>query len=96
MDDTAGFPAGEFEVVSGALTATFDVIAAGANVSHAVVLKPLTSGMHNFVPATIKYKNPSGDELVSFLNLFVCSFVFGNFLVSVICGLRIPSDDRLE
>lgn len=66
IDDAAGFPAGEFEVVSGALSANFDAIAAGANVSHAVVLKPLTSGMHNFVPAMIKYKNPSGDELVTF------------------------------
>ena len=58
-------------MVSGALSATFDSIPAGSNVSHAVVLKPLTSGMHNFVPAVIKYKNPSGDELVSFISLIV-------------------------
>ena len=33
--------------------------------SHAVVLKPLISGQHNFVPAHIIYKTPAGGELVS-------------------------------
>lgn len=78
VDDSAGFPAAEFEVVSGSLEATFDQIPAGANVSHAVVLKPLVSGNHNFAPAMIKYKNPAGEELVSF-----SSFLDNNPILSV-------------
>jgi len=66
LDDSAGFPATEFEVVSGSLEATFSQIVAGSNVSHAVVLKPLISGMHNFVPAKVIYKNPGGDDLITF------------------------------
>ena len=66
IDDTAGFPSEEFEVVSGSLEASFDSVPAGSNVSHAVVLKPLTSGMHNFVPAVVKYTGISGEEMVRF------------------------------
>jgi len=78
VDDSAGFPAEEFEVISGSLQATFDLVPAGSNASHAVVLKPLVSGMHNFVPAVIKYKNTNGDELVTF-----SSFLDNNPILSV-------------
>ena len=64
LDDSHGFPAAEFDVVSGSLQASFDLIPAGTNVSHAVVLQPKISGAHNFIPAMVNYKNSNGDELV--------------------------------
>lgn len=77
VDDSAGFPSADFEVVSGSLSASFAHIAAGSNVSHAVVLKPLIAGMHNFVPAYISYKNSAGEELIT-----LSSFLDNNPILS--------------
>jgi len=78
IDDTAGFPSTDFEVVSGSLEASFAQILPGTNVSHAVVLKPLVSGQHNFVPAHIIYKTPAGGELMTY-----SSFLDNNAILSV-------------
>ena len=64
IDDTVGFPSTDFEVIAGSLEVTFDQIPVGSNVTHVVVIKPLISGMHNFIPAKVSYKNSAGDELV--------------------------------
>lgn len=52
----ATFPPSDFEVVSGMAEVKWDRIAAGANVSHAMVLIPVKSGYFNFTSADVTYK----------------------------------------
>ncbi|XP_050433464.1 translocon-associated protein subunit beta [Adelges cooleyi] len=51
-----GFPAEAFATVKGNLNIRFNRIPAGANVTHAVVVKPLTYGRFNFTSALVQYK----------------------------------------
>eukprot|EP00116_Pleurobrachia_bachei_P005152 sb/3465414/ len=78
LDDSHGFPAAEFDVISGSLQASFDHIPAGTNVSHAVVLLPKVAGAHNFIPAMVNYKNSNGEDLVTF-----SSFLDNNPILSI-------------
>lgn len=55
----ASFPEDSFKGVSGSLKVSWDRIAPGTNVSHAVILRPLKSGYFNFTAAEISYQ---GDE----------------------------------
>ena len=48
LDDRANFASQYFEVVAGSLYAKWPRIPAGANVTHSVVVKPLTTGTSTF------------------------------------------------
>lgn len=52
----ASFPSSDFEIVRGNLDVTWNRIAPGSNVSHAVILRPLKSGYFNFTSAELRYK----------------------------------------
>jgi len=49
------FPEGSFETVSGNLKVSWERIAPKANVTHAVIVKPLKSGYFNFTAAEVSY-----------------------------------------
>ncbi|XP_050542594.1 translocon-associated protein subunit beta [Daktulosphaira vitifoliae] len=51
-----GFPTEAFASVKGNLNMRFKRIPAGANVTHAVVIRPLTWGRFNFSAAIVQYK----------------------------------------
>lgn len=53
----SGFPAEAFAVVKGNLNIKFNRIPSGANVTHAVVIKPLTYGRFNFTAAVVQYRS---------------------------------------
>jgi len=55
------FPAESFEVVSGAFSVGWSRIAPGTNVTHALITRPLKSGVFNFTAAQVTYK-PSEDS----------------------------------
>jgi len=50
------FPAEVFERVQGSLDVSWSRIAAGTNVSHSVILRPLHAGIFNFSSAEVSYK----------------------------------------
>ncbi|KAF6018980.1 SSR2 [Bugula neritina] len=52
----ATFPPSDFKVIAGMPEAKWDVIAAGANVTHALVVEPHRPGYFNFSSADITYK----------------------------------------
>jgi translocon-associated protein subunit beta len=58
----SGFPAEAFATVKGNLNIQFNRIPSGANVTHAVVIKPLTYGRFNFSAAVVQYKSSEGAE----------------------------------
>ncbi|VVC39465.1 Translocon-associated protein subunit beta,Immunoglobulin-like fold [Cinara cedri] len=53
----SGFPDEAFATVKGNLNIQFTRIPVGANVTHAVVIKPLTYGRFNFSAAVVQYKS---------------------------------------
>lgn len=63
IDDT--FPSDKFEIVNGYTSFSFPAIAPGANVTHAVVLRPKTNtwGPHRFGPARVEYKLNDAGQL---------------------------------
>lgn len=58
----SGFPDEAFATVKGNLNIRFNRIPSGANVTHAVVIKPLTYGRFNFTAAVVQYKSSEGAE----------------------------------
>ena len=50
------FPAEVFEKVQGSLEVSWSRIAAGTNVSHSVIMRPLHAGIFNFTSAEVSYK----------------------------------------
>lgn len=52
----ATFPPADFHLISGMAEVKWDKIAAGANVSHAIVLVPVRAGYFNFTSADVTYK----------------------------------------
>lgn len=62
----SGFPAEAFVTVKGNLNVRFNRISPGANVTHAVVVKPLTYGRFNFTAAVVQYKSFEGAEQPQF------------------------------
>jgi len=50
------FPAEGFEKVQGSLEVSWSRIAAGTNVSHSVIMRPLQAGIFNFTSAEVSYK----------------------------------------
>jgi translocon-associated protein subunit beta len=58
----SGFPAEAFATVKGNLNIRFNRIPSGANVTHAVVIKPLTYGRFNFSAAVVQYKSSENAE----------------------------------
>lgn len=61
LQDT-GFPTEAFDTVKGNLNVQFNRIPSGQNVTHAVVIKPLTYGRFNFTAALVQYKAYEGAE----------------------------------
>lgn len=62
----SGFPDEAFVTVKGNLNVRFNRISPGANVTHAVVVKPLTYGRFNFTAAVVQYKSSEGAEQPQF------------------------------
>lgn len=62
----SGFPAEAFVTVKGNLNVRFNRISPGANVTHAVVVKPLTYGRFNFTAAVVQYKSFESAEQPQF------------------------------
>jgi len=58
----SGFPEEAFATVKGNLNIHFNRIPSGANVTHAVVIKPLTYGRFNFTAAVVQYKSSEDAE----------------------------------
>lgn len=58
----SGFPAEAFATVKGNLNIRFNRIPSGVNVTHAVVIKPLTYGRFNFSAAVVQYKSSENVE----------------------------------
>jgi len=58
----SGFPVEAFATVKGNLNIRFNRIPAGVNVTHAVVVKPLTYGRFNFTAAIVQYKSSESVE----------------------------------
>ena len=56
------FPEQYFEVVQGALSVRWARLGPGANVTHVVVLRPLSAGLFNFTAAQISYKAAEEDK----------------------------------
>lgn len=63
IDDT--FPSDRFEVINGYLTFVIPEVAPGANVTHAVVVRPRANswGPHRFGPARVEYKQNEANQL---------------------------------
>lgn len=63
IDDT--FPSERFEIVNGFTSFTIAQVVPGANVTHAVVLKPKANswGPHRFGPARVEYKLNDAGQL---------------------------------
>ncbi|XP_077989100.1 translocon-associated protein subunit beta-like [Glandiceps talaboti] len=57
-DDT--FPTADFQTVSGKFVVSWDRIAPGSNMSHTLIVRPLTAGFFNFTSATITYTPQEG------------------------------------
>lgn len=57
------FPLDKFELISGSLSAGKDLLASMSNVSHIVILKPITYGAYNFTWAKIRYTNMQNEHL---------------------------------
>jgi len=55
LDDAANFNPQYFEIVKGVLTAQWERIPPGSNVSHSVIVKPLFYGSINYTSAEISY-----------------------------------------
>ena len=51
-----GFGADDFDVVGGQSAVKFDRLAAGANTTHALVLRPTKYGYFNFTSAEVTYR----------------------------------------
>ncbi|VDD91201.1 unnamed protein product [Enterobius vermicularis] len=60
LDDRDAFPTQSFEIIRGLLQVRWERIAPGANVSHAVVVRPRSIGLFNYTAAQITYY-PSED-----------------------------------
>merc|ERR1712179_87471 len=52
----SGFPETDFEVLRGSLNVKWERIAPGTNVSHNVILRPLSYGYFNFTSGEVTYK----------------------------------------
>ncbi|KAJ8304050.1 hypothetical protein KUTeg_017633 [Tegillarca granosa] len=52
----SGFPETDFEVLRGSLNVRWERIAPGTNVSHNVILRPLSYGYFNFTSGEVTYK----------------------------------------
>jgi translocon-associated protein subunit beta len=55
--DDASFSTKDFETVAGSLNVKWERVAPGSNVSHVVVLRPLSSGYYNFSSAEVTYQS---------------------------------------
>ncbi|KAH3840577.1 translocon-associated protein subunit beta-like [Dreissena polymorpha] len=53
--EDAGFPEADFQLVAGNVQATWERIAPNTNVSHSVIVRPVSSGYYNFTAAEISY-----------------------------------------
>jgi len=62
----SGFPVEAFTTVKGNLNIRFNRIPPGTNVTHAVVIKPLTYGQFNFSAAMVQYKSSESAEQPQF------------------------------
>ena len=51
-----GFPSEAFDLVSGKLEVQIDRIAAGTNVTHALIVRPRAHGYFNFTAADVSYR----------------------------------------
>lgn len=63
IDDT--FPSSRFDIVNGYTSFTIPQVAPGANVTHAVILRPKANswGPHDFGPARVEYKQNDAGQL---------------------------------
>uniref|UniRef100_A0A0B7AMM4 Translocon-associated protein subunit beta n=1 Tax=Arion vulgaris TaxID=1028688 RepID=A0A0B7AMM4_9EUPU len=58
-----GFPQTTFSTISGGLRVTWERIAPHSNVTHAVIVRPLKSGFHNFTSAEISYSQTETNDI---------------------------------
>lgn len=70
LNDVHSFPTNSFEIIKGQLSATFERIAPGANVTHSVVVRPNQTGVFNYTEAQITYKvsETASDARVGYTN----------------------------
>lgn len=64
------FPESDFVTVRGQLSVTWKSLAPGTNLTHVVILKPLTHGVFNFTAASVSYQpTEEADNQVAFTTM---------------------------